>query len=145
VTASRTDNPPDDCDAPERHTDGGACVRPGDEPTTWDTLTLGGVRFPAAGDEVTVCRHLGEQLRQMSEAVLPIGATLRILSPVDVAPEHCPLCIEALRLDRRLRGDRCPVHDAGRAFEVYQEAVRDAEESDDELRARLKVRIGGER
>jgi hypothetical protein len=39
-------------------------------------------------------------------------STVRVLSPTDVAPAHCPLCIEASSLDGRLRGDRCPVHAA---------------------------------
>lgn len=31
MTTSWDDNPPDDCDAPESHPDGCACVRPGEE------------------------------------------------------------------------------------------------------------------
>ncbi|XXX79149.1 hypothetical protein WMF30_10285 [Sorangium sp. So ce134] len=67
------------CHAPERHPDGCACVRPGEEPATWPWLTLNGQRFPPEGLRV----EAEALLRQMSEAgevvMLPEGAEMRLV------------------------------------------------------------------
>lgn len=156
MIASWDDNAPDDCDAPESHPDGCACVRPGEEPVQWEWLSLGGVRWPhpppgvceelrarprqmaEAGEAVAMpeglaleplpangrscevhietARAAGEEIERVLLGCAPVRHPVHVLSPEDVAPEHCPLCREAE--ERRCRMEReksCPVH--GRATE----------------------------
>ncbi|WP_437309974.1 hypothetical protein [Sorangium sp. So ce388] len=136
------DNPPDDCDAPESHPDGCACVRPREEPATWDRISLGGVVIGVPGDPPTLTDPAkidaalplampeGKRLvltghmrsipvvyavdRGGSAYRMPDAAhrdPVPVLSPAEVEPEHCPLCIEAEAQRLRLANvEPCPVH-----------------------------------
>jgi hypothetical protein len=119
MTTSRDDDAPTSCSTPESHPDGCACVRPGEEAALPLWLPQG-LREQVLGE----VDRIGREMLLRAQRLFPDR-------PSDAMAEW------ASKRETDIK--------AGLVFERGVDLDEDRVETDDELRARVRARLGGNR